>query len=254
MDIILELSKFNHIKYFDDEHKYFVDGLEYMSATRFIGNFKPKFETEKIAKEYADKRGLKTDDVIRDWDFKRDKSTTKGTAIHNLAENWWNNKAYNYDSKGIVELFGHDVIKEDFDKCKKQFYNFYNDAKQNLIPVKLEMVVCDDDYKIAGQIDAIFYNRKSGMLEIWDYKTNKSITMSNDFGQKYNKPISHLDVCEINTYSLQLGLYKHIIEKNTNLKFGNSYLLWVNEKNDNYKVIKTKDLTAEIITMVETLN
>ena len=67
----------------------------------------------------------------------------------------------------------------------------------------------------------------------------------------FKDPISHLDVCEINTYSLQLSLYKHIIEKNTNLNIGNCYLIWINESSDNYKIFTCKDLQAEIKLMIE---
>ena len=28
MDIIKELSKFNHIKYYDEPHKYYIDGIQ----------------------------------------------------------------------------------------------------------------------------------------------------------------------------------------------------------------------------------
>ena len=84
------------------------------------------------------------------------------------------------------------------------------------------------------------------------FKTlNKKINEKNSYGERFKSPINHLDVCEINTYSLQLGLYKHIIEKNTNLKLGNSYLIWINEKNTNYKIYKCKDMNAEIILMLE---
>ena len=100
-------------------------------------------------------------------------------------------------------------------------------------------------------VDCLFYNKKSGMLEIWDYKTNKEIKQKNDYGERFKAPISHLDVCEINTYSLQLGLYKHIIEKNTNLKLGNNYLIWINENSENYKVYPCKDLNAELMLMIE---
>ena len=41
MDTILELAKFNHLKYFDAPHKYYNDkGEEYVSATTFIKKFK----------------------------------------------------------------------------------------------------------------------------------------------------------------------------------------------------------------------
>ena len=254
MDTILELSKFNDVKYYDGPHKYYLNGKELMSATRFIGKFKPKFDTDRIAEQYAKKRGLNKQDVIDEWDLKRDTSTFKGSAVHDSAENWWNNKEFDYDSNNIIKEFGHDIIKEPFEKCKKIFLNFYNDSRKNLIPVKMELVVADSEYNIGGMVDCLFYNKKSGMLEIWDYKTNKKIGEKNDYGEKFKSPIRHLDVCEINTYSLQLGLYKHIIEKNTNLKIGNCYLIWINEKNESYKIYKCKNVEAEIILMLESLD
>lgn len=252
IDTTLELAKFNDIKYFDAPHKYFVDNEEYVSATTFIGKFKPKFETQIMAEQYASKRGLDVNEVIAQWDLKRNISTVKGTMVHNMAENWWNNKSFPYDPEIPIKAFGYDIISESFKKCEEIFHRFYLDAKQNLIPVKMELVVCDHDYKVAGMVDCLFFNKKSNMLEIWDYKTNKEIKLKNDFGQKFYNPISHLDVCEINTYSLQLSLYKHIIEKNTNLKLGNNYLIWINENNDNYKIFTCKDLNAEIKLMLET--
>ena len=45
METILELAKFNDVKYFDGPHKYYVGNKEYISATTFIKKFK-KFEIE----------------------------------------------------------------------------------------------------------------------------------------------------------------------------------------------------------------
>jgi ATP-dependent exoDNAse (exonuclease V) beta subunit len=66
-------------------------------------------------------------------------------------------------------------------------------------------------------VDQLFFNEKSGKLEIWDWKTNKKIDKKNRW-QQFKEPISHLDVCELNTYSLQLSLYKYIITRNTNIE------------------------------------
>jgi len=247
----LELSKFNHLKYFDEPHKYFnTKGEEYVSATTFIKKFKKEFETQIMAEAYAKRRGLKVEDVIADWDLKRDVSTVKGTAVHNMAENWWNNKAFPYDPYVALKQFGIDIIKEKYDKCELLFKKFWADASENLVPVKMELVVGDDEYGIAGMVDCLFWNKKSQWLEIWDYKTNKEIKTSNNYGNKMLHPISHLDECEMNTYSLQLGLYKHIIMKNTNLKIGNCYLIWIHEANDNYKIMKCHDYEAELKLMI----
>lgn len=251
LEILNELNKFSHIKYFDEPHKYFEGEHELVSATTFIGKFKPKFDTQNIAEEYASKRGLNVDDVISDWDYKRDRSTIKGSLVHDYAENFWMNKIFGYDGSHAIKKFGTDSIKESFDKCKNIFHNFYIDASINLVPVKMEWVVGDKDLGIGGMVDCLFYNKKSQQLEIYDYKTNKEIKTKNDFGQTFSDPISHLDICEINTYSLQLSLYKFLIEKNTNLKIGNCYLVWINENNENYRIYPCKDLVAEIKLMIE---
>ena len=41
------------------------------------------------------------------------------------------------------------------------------------------------------------------------------------------------------------------MQKNTNLKIGDCYIVWFNEKNDNYEPIKCRDYTEEIISMIE---
>ena len=56
METILELAKFNGVKYFDGPHKYYVDNKEYISATTFIKKFKKDFETQRLAETYAAKR------------------------------------------------------------------------------------------------------------------------------------------------------------------------------------------------------
>ena len=140
---------------------------------------------------------------------------------------------------------GNDV-KERFDKLVELFDKFYTESYGKLIPVRAEVVVGDKDIGICGMVDQLFFNEKSGKLEIWDWKTNKKIDKKNKW-QQFKEPIDHLDVCEFNTYSLQLSLYKYIIERNTNLKMGDCYIVWLNEVNDTYYPIKCRDYQAEII-------
>ena len=70
METILELAKFNDVKYFDGPHKYYVGNKEYVSATTFIKKFKKEFETQRLAETYAAKRGLTVESVLGDWDLK----------------------------------------------------------------------------------------------------------------------------------------------------------------------------------------
>jgi hypothetical protein len=47
--------------------------------------------------------------------------------------------------------------------------------------------------------------------------------------------------CELDTYSIQLNLYKYIIERNTNLKVGKCYLVHIHEEQEKYNVIECKE-------------
>ena len=126
------------------------------------------------------------------------------------------------------------------------FGDFYEKSFGKLIPVRAEIVVGDKEWGVTGMIDQLFFNEKSGKLEIWDWKTNKAIKKENKW-QQFKEPLSHLDVCELNTYSLQLSFYKLIVERNTELELGDCYIVWFNEKNETYKIIKCYDFSDEIL-------
>jgi hypothetical protein len=253
MDIsaLLELTKFNNITYYDEPHTYFVGDKQLVSTTTFIAKFKKKFDSETKAEEFAERKGLNPEDVLDEWDFKRDFSCLKGTLIHKYAEDYYNNKIFPYRSEPFIKMFGVDIMKPKFDKLVTLFHKFYNDSKENLIPIKSEWIIGDVELGISGCVDQLFYNKKSGLLEIWDYKSNKKISTQSAYKNRFKHPIEHLDECEINSYSLQLSLYKYIIERNTNLKIGNCYLVWLFEDNDNYKIYKTFNYREEIESMIK---
>ena len=58
MDTILELSKFNHIKYYDEPHKYYINGEPTISCTGFIHKFQEEFEANLDKPDkWAEKQG-----------------------------------------------------------------------------------------------------------------------------------------------------------------------------------------------------
>jgi ATP-dependent exoDNAse (exonuclease V) beta subunit len=253
MDISVELSVFNNIKYYDKEHKYYIDGKEMVSATRLIGTFKQAFDSEYWSQKKATERGITTAEILKEWKYKSDYSCEKGNLLHDYAENYLNNKIFPYPKEKVIKILGNNDVEEAFEKLKKLFKKFYSESYGKLIPIKSEIIVGDEELGICGMVDQLFWNNKSEELQIWDWKTNKEIKRNNKW-QQFKDPISHLDVCEYNTYSLQLSLYRYLIEKNTHLKLGDSYIVWFNEKNENYEPIKCRDYREEIISLIETFN
>jgi len=252
MELIRELAKFNNIKYYDKPHKYYIDGEELTSVTTFIGKFKEKFDEEYWSKRKAKERGITQKEILAEWKNKSLTSTEKGTAFHEYAENYLTNRIFPFPQEQINNVLGEgNDVKERFDKIVILFEEFYKQSYGKLIPIRAELVVGDKELGICGMVDQLFFNEKSGKLEIWDWKTNKKIDKKNRW-QQFKEPISHLDVCELNTYSLQLSLYKYIITRNTNIDLGDNYIVWFNEKNDKYFPIKCHDYTQEIKVMLRT--
>ena len=105
-------------------------------------------------------------------------------------------------------------------------------------------MIGDVDTKICGTVDNISLNKKTGELAIFDYKTNQKIKTEGYKKETLLQPFKHLQNCEMVKYSLQLWIYKLILEKNTPYKVGDLFIVWVAKEN-NYELIPTIDLKKE---------
>ena len=250
IQIFEELSKFDDIIYYDDPHVYYRNGKKMTSVTTLIGKFEKEFDEEYHSKRKAIQLGISQAEVLAMWKLKNLISTVKGSAVHSYIENYLAHKLFPYASESIALQFnGIDPVKEKFDKIIPLVHKFYDDIRGKLLPIKSELIVGDSDFDICGMIDQLFYNKKSGMLELWDWKTNEKIDTESKY--KLLSPISHISQAKLDVYSLQLSLYKLIVQKNTNLKLGDSYLVWFNESNDSYKIYKCHDYQDEVKLMID---
>jgi hypothetical protein len=257
MDIYKELHKFNGITYTDSSHEYVVGKKKCISGTKFIKLFTPEFDSDGQAEKYALKHKLEKQDVLDLWADKRDASTIKGTHVHSYAEHRYMNKRYEPSFENALSRFfeyANEKVIDPYEKCIEHFNKFHEASKGSLIPIRSEVVVWDEKLMIAGMLDQIFWNEKMQEYQIWDWKTNKKINTFSIYKQRMLDPISNLHDCELNKYALQLSLYKYIIEKNTNIKLGNSYLVHLTEHNSSYEVIPVRYLKREIEAMIQHYN
>jgi hypothetical protein len=251
MNIAKELSKFKHIKYYDEAHKYFIGEQQLISGTGFISLYKEKFDSEGMAEKVAKKKKISKQEVLDDWEFKGDFSRTKGTLLHKIAEDYWNNKVFPIDYSVYDERFGEGLMQERLEACKKMFLDFYTESKDSLYPIALELVVGDAELGIAGQIDGLFWSDKRNEIIIIDYKTNKEINEFSKYRKRMLAPISFLQECELTTYSIQLNLYKLLLERNTNLKIGGCYLIHIHEEQEGYALIECKEYQHVVELMIK---
>lgn len=243
-------TNFNDIIYYDEPHKYYVRDEQYISVTTIIHKYQELFDEDYWSEFKANEHGLTKEEVLRAWKFINRKGTMKGSIIHDYVENLLLNKIFKYPKNDILKEFGFDPILKEYEITKNHVNKFYEDSKNKLIPVKTELVVYDKISKIAGMLDILFYNVKAGEFQIWDNKTNKKLDLENK-DQRLKGELSLLEDCDLEIYSLQLQLYKRIIERNTSLKLGDSYIIWFSHNNDNYQVIKCKDRSYYVDLIIE---
>lgn len=221
---------------FDEEpHIYYINGSnDNISITTFIHKMFPEFDADNvidkmmIGKNWKNSKyyGMTKDEIKKQWDDNRISSSTAGTKMHRDIELFYNNIPVNNDS---IEY--------------RYFNNFLNDYP-NLKAYRTEWIVYDKKYKFAGSIDMVFVNENDELL-IYDWKRCKNITKENGFENGY-PPVDHLPHSNFWHYSLQLNMYKMILEKNYNKKIIGLFLLCLHPDNSNYLRFEVPELRTEV--------
>jgi hypothetical protein len=257
IEIFQKLTIFNDYKFYEDEHYYTYKGQKVsLSATRLIEEYSQPFDEEKWAPISAKREGVPVEEILKRWKINNLISQIKGTNLHKYMEDSLANKYFHYSSDEIKKIFGYDVLNpfqsdsSIWDKVVNMMDEFLESLKGRLIPIRSELVVGDPEYDIAGMIDQLFWNEKTQQLEIWDWKTNKDIKLENKY-QKMQGFLNNYDDCNFIHYSLQLNIYKHILQKMTGLTIGACRIVWFNENNDKFQVITCKDMYKEAVQMLE---
>ena len=226
-------------------HDYYIDGDKnnITSVTTLIHhNFQP-FDADAIIAKILRGRRWKSDqqyryyqrtkaDILDEWEVNRVDASTRGTAMHLHIEQYLNNYPFKDDS---VEF--------------QQFLNFKNDYP-NLTPFRTELVVFDEVYRIAGSLDMLYLDKDTGNLWIYDWKRSKEFKWSNKW-QSGSGPLSHLDDCNIVLYSLQLNLYKRILETHYDVIVDGMCLVRCHPNLADYERVVVENMDAEIDSILD---
>ena len=238
-------TAFNDVTFYDEPHKYFLDGKELISVTTLIHKYQEEFQEDFWADIKGRQHDLTPNQVKRAWQFINKKGTIKGSAIHDYAENMFQNKEFEYPLQTIMNEFGFDPVLPEYETSKKHVNEFYEKVRGKLIPIRTEFVVYDRESLIGGMLDMLFYNIKAEEFQIWDWKTNKKFIREEKSRHLINE-LCMIEDSDLEVYSLQLELYKYIIEKNTGMKLGKSYIVWFSHNNPTYEIIETKNRKYDI--------
>ncbi len=236
-------DKFKNIEFIPESHTYLINNKIAQSVTTTLKQYVKPFERDYWANKKADETGVSVDDILLKWEYNAKFSQIKGTLVHQFLECSLTNQDFEYPEELIVNEFGFDPIQTPFNSIVELAKQFLSDIDNKMYPVASELIIGHSEYLVGGTIDQLFYNKKSGNLEIWDWKTNKEIKTTSRYS--HLSPLEHIPDTELDHYSLQLSLYKYIVESSTGLQLGNSYIVWLNENSNKYQIYKTHDYNSE---------
>lgn len=142
----------------------------------------------------AKKKGVAKEDILKEWEDKKNSSIIRGNIIHDAIEQ--------YNKSGIVtdESMAHLV------KGISEFFLGYKESYD-------EVTLYSKKHKIAGKTDKICYRGKN-IFDVFDYKTNerKGIEYFSKYNQYLLPPLQHLQDCNYNEYAVKISAYAYMLE------------------------------------------
>lgn len=233
-------SRDTRITFDETCHVYTIDGSSknVISVTTLIHSHFPRFNPDEVIKGMrkkglADKYKDMSDAQIKQlWSENGKIASGRGTKLHKRIENFYN-EVPDEPCELTDTPFGY-------------FLNFHETIKDRLEPYRTEWSIFRDDIKLAGQLDMLYKVKGSDCeYALYDWKCVQEIKLENRF-EKGNGKLNHLDHCNYNHYSIQLNVYKRLLETLYNLSIVEMFLVILHPDNDTYQLVKVEDMKSEI--------
>jgi len=193
-------------------------GNSYESMSHFLGSFSKKFDREGVSKMSAKKHGVSQEDILAEWDKKRDDAIDHGNRIHNNLEVYM---------KTTQVLDGNEDLLPLCKSISGEYSKYYRTFQ--------EEIIFSEEHRLAGKTDNRFQLTSSSksIIDFGDFKTNLSngIQYENKYGQYMTGPLSHLQDCNFNKYALQLSGYSYLYQLATGCKIGSLHILFIPPEN-----------------------
>jgi hypothetical protein len=226
-------TDFNQITFDNKNHTYRLGSQVLLSVTSLIDRLKPIFDKEGISAKLAEREGRSQAEILKEWEKSGEESRDKGTRVHAYIEDVLDDKI-----DPTLRLINDRVPEMDaFDEAWKRMKKALN-----IKIIEKEKIVGDSDYGVAGRTDAIL--EFAGKPCIFDWKTGKKFDESNPY-ERMLAPFDGEDNCHLNAYSIQVSLYRLMIERNCNYQMGDPYLLHL-RPNGTFHLYRAKDYRAKL--------
>lgn len=185
-----------------DRHRYTFKNEEISGCTTFIKRFIEEFKSDYWSRIKARQRGISQQEILDEWEYKRDSRGAFGTSFHSIIEH-----IIQYGTVPINLIDNEEMLYR-----VARWKELYDSRISKLELVSIELRIFSYLLGIAGTIDVLF--KHQNYYIIGDWKTNEKITIDKD--KHYNMllpPFNKEKENDLNKYSLQLSLYALILEE-----------------------------------------
>ena len=225
------------ISFEDIGHKYTINGdCDYISVTTLTHGLFSEFNAQLVIKGMMSRSnwpssqyyGMTETEIMSLWDDNRKESAEKGTMLHKMIEDYYNDLDVDYENMDEFVYF----IQFDSEEC--------------IEPYRTEWMIWDDVFKIAGSIDMISKN-SDGTFSIYDWKRSKKINMT-AFNNKCSEihGLTHIPDTNYWHYTIQLNIYKYILETNYDIVIRDMFIVQIHPNMDKFNKIRINAITEDI--------
>lgn len=235
----------DRIRFREEDHKYWIDDddKDVLSCTTFIHYFFNEFDADLIIKRILRSKKYDTDPSYKYYKMSSD----------NIKKMWSDNGKQAADEGTYnhlqIELFYNNLKHDDTKKEFKMFKIFDESLGNNMIPWRTEMMVFHDILRLSGSIDMIFKDKSDNKYVLFDWKFCKEISKTKNSNGYGKGELNKVRGTNFYKYSLQLSLYKRILEEYYDMDIKDMYLIVLHKTQNEYKKIKVDDMQKEITYM-----
>ena len=266
------------IQFEEETHTYTIDGgrAGWTSCTGFLHNFFGHFDADAvIAKMMSSPRwyeskyfGMTAEAIKAQWAAKGKASSEAGTRMHLDIEHFYNALPAAWAATAVAGATATasettrpvDVptglaamaSADSWEPAGGPEWNYFCDYQRaygsRFEPFRTEWLVFDEEHKVAGSIDMV-YKKTDGTLAIYDWKRIEEVKTENRY-QSGLGPIAHLPDTNYWHYSLQLNVYRYIIQKYYGWTVSELALVVLHPNNPSWRVVKLNMMDDEVAGMM----